>query len=193
MNIAPINNNIGNYNNNIGFKSKLEPTPYLKELLEKSIMDPRGQSKIVDGIRRVLNDGKNDIIRLDYAGKFAKIFKTGGYKITVNGEKKLVNYHNIGGGITVQGRFALEEIYRDQDGNLIPCEDSSIMEEPKLAMFRKRIQENWKRIFDEYDYGTGDEKKIKNLHKNMEFLKNRYNLTIKQELIKLKNEIFKNA
>ena len=178
-------------NNNVSFQSKLIPTKYLKDLLDAGIKNPVGQSEVVDGIRRIVSDGRDDVVRIDYPkSKFVNWIFPGAYKVSVNDQTRGWNYHFSGGGINVQGRFALEEVYMNEYGQIKLPKVTSIMEESKPTLFRKRIDANWRRLFDEYDYNGADPKKIKNIKKNMEFLKKRYSMVVQEELIKIKKEFF---
>ena len=52
--------------NSLNFKSKVVGTKYVWDLLETGINDPRGFSRIVDGFYRIINDGKEDLVRITY-------------------------------------------------------------------------------------------------------------------------------
>lgn len=190
MNISPITMSNG-HQNNTSFKSQLIATPYIKKLLDESIKNPQGQRKIVEGIRRILLDGKNSVVKIDFPkNKLVNLLCPGAYKITIDDNSRTWNYHFVGGGIGLQGRFALEEVYQDEYGQIKLPENDDIIRNSKLAEFRKRINDCWKNIFDEYDYGTPSMKKIRTLKKSKKFLEQKYSESIKEELIKLRSQLF---
>lgn len=182
MNIQSISQN-----NNLTFQSKLRGK-YANDMIDYVIKNPRGGRKIVDGINNILKDGKNDIIELNYSGyKFIDFIFPGAYqynriKQTPSGIEKIKNTWNycfIGGGIGVQSEIALAEINNGKIEN-----ENIILDGMKNRLIKKQ-----KEIFDEYDYGTGDEKKIKTLHKHYDYLEKKYQSLIKEEAIKLKKII----
>ena len=93
----------------------------------------------------------------------------GTYRINVDGVHKGTNYHYVGGCIGLQGRFALEEVYRDDAGNLIKPTNPSSYEHPKIAEIKERINKTWRAIFDEYDSLDTDYKKIRKLKLSRKF------------------------
>ena len=189
MKVQSVNSFNYQNNNNLNFKSKVVATKYVWDLLNTGIEKPRGFATIVDGFHRILNDGKNDLVKISYDNKFWQFLFPGAYKIKINNNKEFSNCYFGGRGLVVQGRFALKDVYRDENGCHIPCEDSFVAENPKMSMYRKRIHANWQRIFDEIER-RGSEAKIKNLHKNMDFLEKRYDACVKNELLNLKKIIF---
>lgn len=189
MKLSQINNT--NYNN-LNFKSKIVPTKYIGDLIDAGIKDPKGYRSVVEGLHRILNDEKNNIIRIDYdKNKFWQLLFPGAYKININNKNTLKNVHFIGRGIEIQGQFALKEVYQDSFGNVnLPEINKEIDSLKALNVLKQRMRANQQAIFNEYDYGSGNQNKIRKIKKNIEFLKKKYNSLIQKELIALKEQIF---
>ena len=185
MNIQPISTN---YNTN--FQSKLRGQ-YAIDMLDFAINNPKGSRKIVDGVRNILENGKNDIIELNYTGNklIDKIFK-GAYKITrifntedgIKTEKRPWNYCFIGGGIGAQSEFALAELNNGKIHNNHKILDG----------MRKRLFDKQQEIFDEYDYNGGRDKVIKKLQQHYDYLDKKYSEALRLEATKLKRIIQQN-
>lgn len=182
MNIQPISTN---YNTN--FQAKLKGK-YAIDMLDYAIQNPRGSRRIVDGVRNILENGKNEIIELNYSGnKLVDFIFKGAYQVTKTvktqvgeiTEKKPWDYNFIGGGIGVQSKLALEAIN----------EGKVINENNMLEGLRDRLTQKQKEIFDEYDYNGGREKVLKKLHQHYDYLEKKYCALIREEAIKLKKII----
>lgn len=180
MNITPISTN-----NNTIFQAKLKGQ-YAVDMLDFAIQNPRGSRKIVDGVRNILENGKDEIIELNYSGnKFIDFIFKGAYQITKtikteNGEsvqKKPWNYCFVGGGIGLQSELALAEI---NEGNIF--NDNCMLEG-----IRNRLVKKQNEIFEEYDKNGAREKVLKKLHQHYDYLERKYSDLIKEEAIKLKN------
>ena len=84
MNIQSINNN--NYNTN--FKSKIVPTEFLSRTIDYAIENPKTYRNFLDSLIKILNDGKNNIIKFDYSKSWLlQKIKPGAYNIIVNDKK----------------------------------------------------------------------------------------------------------
>ena len=169
------------------FQAKLRGQ-YATDMLDFAIKNPKGSRKIVDGVRNILENGKDEIIELNYSGnRFVDYIFKGAYQITkivktdkVNQiEKKPWNYCFIGGGIGVQSELALAEINEGKIFN-----ENGMLDGLKQRMVNKRRE-----IFDEYDYNGGRENVIKKLHKHYDYLEKKYTELIREEAIKLKKII----
>jgi len=168
-------------NNQTTFQSKIVPTKYLKDAIDAGIKRPRGSRAMVDGINLILNDGKNNVVKLDYTGnKLIDFLFKGAFRITINDTPKMWNFHNAGGGIKYQSMHALAQI---NDGVL--SQENKILDGMVERLVKKQGE-----IFDQYDYGTLDRKKIAKLHKHQDYLQKKYDQMIKDELIKLRKMIF---
>lgn len=182
-----------NYNNKssnfVNFKSKIVNTRYINDLLEKGIKEPAEFNKIIEYFYGILNDGKNNIVKISYyKNKFWQFIIPGAYTIKINNNKPDSNCHFCGRGIEIQGLFALKEAYKKSVDSNTHIENN-ITETTKIAMYQKRIQTNWEKIFQELD-NDNSKKRIRNLHKNIDFLTQKFNEEIRKELIILKKNIF---
>ena len=54
-------------NNNTNFQSKLKGK-YAVDMLDYAIKNPSGSRRIVDGVKNILEDGKNNIVEMNYTG-----------------------------------------------------------------------------------------------------------------------------
>ena len=180
MNIQPITTN---YNPN--FQAKLKGQ-YAIDMLDLAIQHPRSSRRIVDGVRNILENGKDEIIELNYSGnKLIDFIFKGAYQITKTVKdktgdvttKKPWNYCFIGGGVPVQSELALAEI---NEGKIY-------YENGMLEGLKQRLVKKQQEIFNEYDYNGGREKVIRKLQQHYDYLEKKYSALIKEEAIKLKN------
>lgn len=175
-------------NRNINFQSTIVKTKYMTDLLESSIKNPAGQRRVVYGIKRIIQDGKKDVVSIDYVkNKLVQLIFPGSYKIKINGKSNGWNYHFIGGGVSQQGKFALEEVYMDELGKInLPNIESS--EPDILAKIKKQLNDIQDRIFKAID--NRDLKEYEQLKKSHKSLKEKYYKYTQKELIELKNKFF---
>lgn len=191
MKIQNINSaNYSQQNKAPNFKRRLEGE-YVRALIKHGIEKPKGMHPVINGIRRILHDGVDGVVRLDFSKyKLENWLFPGTYRINVDGVHKGTNYHFVGGGIGLQGRFALEEVYRDDAGKLIKPTNPSSYEHPKIAEIKERINKTWRAIFDEYDSLDTDYKKIRKLKLSRKFLEKRLVEVTREEFIKLQKLLF---
>ena len=180
MNIQSINAN--NYQNNTTFKSKIVPTEFLRRTLDHAIEKPSCQRSFYDSLLKILNDGKNDVVKFDYAnGKLLQKILPGAYNTTVNEVKKPWNAYFGSLCVESQCRYAIEDYA--EDINYIPPES-------RLDKVKKRYNQAWKQLV-KLDCSEMSAKKVeKYMMKKVEYLKGLYNKTLSEELQRVKKEIF---
>ena len=183
MNIQSVNNT--NYiNKNTSFKSKIVPTEFLRKTIDYAIERPATHRKFYDSLIKILNDGKNDIVKFDYAkGWLLQKILPGAYNISVNGEKRPWNC--FFGNMTIEGQcnYAVTDFAKDIDYK--PAET-------KLDKIKKRHDQAWTQLVYLDSSQIGAKKHEKYMMKKMEYLKGLYYKTLSEEFEKVKKEIFKN-
>lgn len=182
MNIQSINNT--NYiNKNTSFKSKIVPTEFLEKTIDMAIEQPICKTSFYNNLVKIMNDGKNNIVKFDFAkGKLLQFLLPGAYNVTVDGNKRPWNC--FFGNITPEAQciYAIMDYAKDIDYT---------PQNSRLNKIEKRIQSAWNDMLGNNLYDMPKGKAEKHLKKKYEYLKGLYNRTLSEEFVKLKNEIFK--
>lgn len=167
------------------FKSTIVPTKYLEETLDYAISKHCCQGKFLEALKKILNDGKNDIIKFDLAKGFIKqkLFP-GAYNVTVNGEKRPWNCYFGVKGKEAQCKFAVIDYAKDID---------YIEKDSKLDKIKELHDKAWKEFIMHKAYDMDAKKAEKHMKRKVNYLRNLYNRTISEELAEVKKQIFTEA
>ena len=166
------------------FKSTIVPTKYLEETLDYAISKHCCQGKFLEALKKILNDGKKDIVKFDLAKGFIKqkLFP-GAFNITVNGEKRPWNCYFGTRNRHAQCEYAVIDYAKDIDY----VEKGGLIEKIKT-----RYQNAWEEWIMHNCYDMEAQKADKHMKKKVDYLRKLYNKTLSEELFKVKLEIFKN-
>ena len=189
MNIQPISISKPQQKSTVNFKSNIVKTQYMDDLLRECIIRPQGKTRILESLRKILMDGKNNLVKIDYhkKGLLARLIK-GAYKITVNGQENMWNCTFAGSGITVQGYNALQDVINHEEMASAKEISKTTYQVPKLIELRQKYQDTWKSyLWNDEEYS---EKKSKLQRKNLEYLNWKYDVELQKEFIKLRQELF---
>lgn len=169
-----------NYQNNTNFKSKIVPTEYLSRTLDYAIERPNCKRKFYDSLVKILYDGKNDVVKFDYAkGWLKQKLFPGAYNITVNEEKRPWNVFFGSRGIESQCIFAVSDYTKEFD-NI------------KISSKLERAEDLYNRAWSEYIHSPfSEETKTRKAKKKLESIKSFYLKTLSEEFRNLKKEIFR--
>lgn len=175
--------NSTNYNNNVNFRQKIVPTKFLEKTLNNAIERPACHRKLYDSILKILNDGKNDVVKFDYAkGKLLQKILPGSYCITVNGKQEPWNCFFGALGTENQCEYAINDYAKDIDVEVTS---------EKLDRIRNRHEQAWHELVKHKCYDMDAKKAEKYMIKKVDYLKKLYNKTLSEEFQKIKNLIFK--
>lgn len=189
MNVQPVTIACPQQKSTVNFKSKIVQTKYMDDLLRECISNPQGKIRILDKLKKILMDGKNNIVKIDYykKGLLARLINSA-YKISINGKENMWNCTFAGSGIAVQGNNALEDVLAHEDMAMNKPLTKKDYRSAKLTEARQKYKDTWKNyLWGEREYS---EKKIKLQRKNLEYLKWKCDVELQKEFIKVRQEIF---
>ena len=182
MNISPITNT-QTTTNNVNFKSKIVPTKFLGETLDYAIGKSCCQRPFLDALKKILNDGKNNVLKFDSAkGKLLQKILPGAFNTSVNGVKRPWNYYFGVRGKEAQCEFAVIDYAKG-------IEDC-VLEETKVEKLKALHDKAWSEYIMHHSYDMNTKKAEKYMEKKVAYLKRQYNKAISEELTKIKKEIF---
>lgn len=193
MNLQPISARSPQYSSTVNFKSQIVQTKYMDDLLRECILKPQGKNKILENIRKILMDGKNNLVKIDYykKGLLARLI-SGAYKITINDKASMWNCTFSGTGIVTQGKNALIDVLNHEEMALETPVPREKYKAPKLVELKEKYKQAWKSYIMD-DEIASDNKKDKLQRKKLKFLEWRYNIELQKEFIKLRQELFPNS